>query len=222
MIKIDNENFELITENETKSLYDKDGNKLLTFNGKIGSIIQINDDTTIHFIITENYYPHWNHCSFNHYIYMSENKKLKLCFSRDTDIYRYDDIYVSLKAYILKEKDDYFLYNLDSLSKRFDKIYNEEDIKTSIDDNVVMTSEVRTSSDKTIEDRIVYGIDKNDYSIKTPIWSNLQQRFIDMDNKTIEEEIDLYLDLLSNILKVDEKDIRSDEIFLKKFFPVQK
>ena len=84
---------------------------------------------------------------------------------------------------IYLEKDNYngYLCNDKGLSNYFSRIYIEEGINELLGDNVVLVSEDRYArSDKSIKDTITYGINPDTFEIKTPIWSDREERYIDI------------------------------------------
>ena len=128
-----------------------------------------------------------------------------------------DDVY-----YIVRYDNTGYFTDLSKSSKSFSSIYADEVVRSIIGDNTILVSEDRYSEiDETIKDTITYGIDINSYEIKTPIWSELQRRYIplvtekeclrktdelskkgiyirfvndDLGEKTIKLEVDLTLD----------------------------
>lgn len=73
------------------------------------------------------------------------------------------------------------IYNLSQKTKKFVYVYNDKKINKIVGDNVLMVSERKSAcSDNDVNDTITYGINPVTFEIVTPIWSRLQQRFIEI------------------------------------------
>ena len=80
------------------------------------------------------------------------------------------------------------IYNLKEKSKEFDYIYNDKKINEIVGKNILMVSEIKRASTNLVSDTITYGIDPETFEIVTPIWSELQQRYIDIyTDKQVDE-----------------------------------
>lgn len=92
-----------------------------------------------------------------------------------------DKIRVSNHTYkVCPDREECSLYNLDGKSRKF-MIHedHEKEIKEILGENTILVEETLHSTPE-IEDRIVYGFDKDTFEPTTPIWSDLQRRFIDV------------------------------------------
>ena len=106
------------------------------------------------------------------------NKNLTRLFSYSCRGYRK----VSDKTVYL-EKDNYngYLCNDNGLCNYLSRVYIEDDIDELLGGNVILVSEDRYArSDKSIKDTITYGINPDTFEIKTPIWSDREERYIDI------------------------------------------
>lgn len=127
------------------------------------------------------------------------------------------------------------LYNLKKTSDLFYKVYTDPEVKASLkkitDKEMVLVSD-RVQEGEVIDD-IIYGLDPETFEAVTPIWSSLQQRFIEpytdkvlerkgmlydlgyttKTNLTVEDEIyspvSTIDDLLSDVRENLEKDLNS-------------
>lgn len=160
---------------------------LEVFSDKIGFIVQRNKDQQVNFLVTdysealknENVKP-----NFTHYVetesavnYLEVKKE----FECDTPFF--EDLKIADNSFIV-EASDYggAIYNLDKKSANFDYIYNDDQIIEMFDEgDTVLVTEVKTPfTRRDIIDRLTYGINVNTLEITTPIWSELQQRFINI------------------------------------------
>ena len=153
-----------------------DGVVLQTFIGNFSKIIEIKKDECNHFLSIDNDYKK---CIVKH------EKDLRKDWLELVGIYNcnsctqiYDDLF-----YLDMGEDNIHLYNLRELSKPFSEIYTDKDICELMGKNVILVSEKKKSEyDKNVIDTITYGINPNTYEIVTPIWSDLQQRNINIQN----------------------------------------
>ena len=121
----------------------------------------------------------------------------------------------------------YKVNNPYKMSKIYSKVYTDDSIYEIMHDDTVLVSEEKFSKhDREMKDTITYGIDPVTYEIKTPIWSDLQQRYIpimsleeclkkekeinkgdtsiiidSLANRTIEIEVQHALDVIALMLK---------------------
>lgn len=149
-------------------------------------------------------------------------------------------------TYLIETKGGISLFNLTKTSRPFKEIYlNQEDrnkIKEALGKDTIMVTEELKSSKKAI-DRITYGIDVNTFEATTPIYSELEQRFInvyseeemtklekkagimnpygrgELTRRTINYEIMRYLDIIAYYFDKDESMYKygapNDEFLLK-------
>lgn len=127
------------------------------------------------------------------------------------------------------------LYNLKKTSNLFTKVYTDPEIKAAlkkiIDREMILVSDTVQEGD--VVDEIIYGLDPETFEAVTPIWSSLQNRFIEpyteevlgrkgllydlgyttKTNLTVEDEIETPVstidDLLSDVRGNLEKDLNS-------------
>ncbi len=75
------------------------------------------------------------------------------------------------------------LYNLDQQSKCFNKVYVDKEVNKILRAPTVLVSERVQSDLGNLEDTIIYGINPETFEVKTPIWSEMQQRYIPVYTK---------------------------------------
>lgn len=149
-------------------------------------------------------------------------------------------------TYLIETKDGISLFNLTKTSRPFKEIYLDNEsrykIKEALGKDTIMVTEELKSSKKAI-DRITYGIDIDTFEATTPIYSELQQRFIsvyseeemtklekksgimnpygrgDLTRRTISYEVMRYLDRIREYFDNDESMYKygepNDEFLLK-------
>lgn len=106
-------------------------------------------------------------------------------------------------------EDNIRLYNLVEISKPFSAIYTDKEVCELMGKNAILVSEEKKSKyDKNVVDTITYGINPNSYRMVTPIWSDLQQRYIDLTcfhssfiDEFVEKEIQAPLDEIAKNMK---------------------
>lgn len=108
--------------------------------------------------------------------YISKNAILSMS---QNDVQIDENLYL---IYITMGKKGYALYNGRNISQGYNKIYlkkeDREKAEKSLGKNVIMVSQ-KFKLDNA-EDTILYGIDIETFEAVTPIWSELQQRFINV------------------------------------------
>lgn len=219
IIEYDEERFdvEYVAHKNMLVLRRLEDNKVLEiFSDEIGFLIQAEKDEETHFILTdyseveENEKP-----KFKHYIAGKNELVLKNEF--ECDSIWLSELYIADNSFLVEDNSNgCFIYNLNEKSKKFKKVYNDDNVKKIIGENVLLVSEERKFIfDSSINDTITYGIDPKTFEIVTPIWSDLQQRYINiyteqqlnekriipngasLSEMTISFEIDKYLNKLS-------------------------
>lgn len=162
-----------------------DNQILEVFSDKIGFIVQCNIGKQTNFLVTD--YSEENKRGeilpkFKHYTDSGYSDSLQLkntfdCASVHLSICRITD------ASYLVEQSGYSscIYNLEQKSKRFKRIYNDQKVNEVFNDNTLLVSEeVSASLRCDINDTITYGINPKTFEITTPIWSEFQQRYINI------------------------------------------
>lgn len=160
---------------------EKDSDEVIhVFKDELKSLLQYDTDNKTHFITIE--IDEENNKNLNHYFYIRGNDGLLLEDSYECRSTKMDKIRVGEHSFIVK-KTDYSdaIYNLKRESKDYLRIYNDKRISEIIGDNILMVSEYKQCFlDGRINDTLTYGINPTTFDIVTPIWSDLQQRYIDI------------------------------------------
>lgn len=158
------------------------------FNDKIGFIVQNDSYGETNFVITD-YSEGEKYIYLKHFVDKVYSDKLILKNQLECDCIDLQSCRVTDKSFIV-EQDRYSgcLYNLNRTSKRFDHIYNDKRISEIVGEDILMVSEnKRALGNSDIKDTLTYGINPETYEIVTPIWSEMQQRYI---NIYTEEQMD--------------------------------
>lgn len=185
-----------------------------------------------------------NESELLHYEAYAYKNKLLLKKSIPVSNLKYKGIRIKERLYAFddsKYNDTHLLYNLKDL-KGVKEVYVYPKFSKSISkilgDNVIMVRDI-IGPIRGITDTITYGIDAKTFNIVTPIWSDLQQRFIDIltediktrkieeylkglsyDDLTMREEVKKYIektaDYLDEIKKQNESKY-TDPNFIMKF-----
>ena len=163
-----------------------DNKVVKVFDGRISELLQIKKDNSNYFIEVR-YDMGKATSNVEVYIYLDlPNEFLNVSKYNGQDYTRIkDDNFI-----LYKEGIEGCLFNVSSISRTYSKIYTSKDVKDIVGEDIILVDDVRKSRNPllpTIEDRATYGIDINTHDIKTPIWSDLQQRFIPL---LTEEEAD--------------------------------
>jgi hypothetical protein len=188
-------------------------------------IVQSNESEATNFIVSS-YVDGKNKLS--HFVDFGDQLVLKNEFISETMDIKKNRLTNS--SFIISQSDYSYIYNLDKKSDNYDYIYNDERISNKLNNNAVMVKQKLTSYyNEFVSDTIYYGINPETFDIVTPIWSELQQRLIDVytDQKvlelankrfdqslseiTISNEIVKYLDILGKYLD------KPNEIYLDNF-----
>lgn len=186
-VKYDKEKYD-IEYVETKNIVilrrKKDNKVLEIFSDKIGFIVQVDTDVT-NFLVTD--YSKYDdgmssEISFNHYTVNDYEDSLHLKKSLDCYDCNLSTCRLTDKSYIV-EQNGYSgcIYNLEEKSDRFSFIYDDKKVREYFkDDTLLVTKKVSPYGANYIDDTITYGINPETFEIVTPIWSDLQQRFINI------------------------------------------
>lgn len=158
----------------------KDNQILKIFSDKIGFIVQCDIDQQINFLVSE--YSDTNQSKFKHYI--DDNSSNSLYLKNEFDCNSVSRI--TNKSYLINES--YYngtcIYNLKEKSKKFNWVYNNTTIQKIFNDNTVLVSERQEAFlTSEINDTLIYGINPETLEITTSIWSELQQRYIQVYTK---------------------------------------
>lgn len=190
-----------------------DNQVLEIFSDNIGFIVQCNIEGQPNFLVTDYSEVDKNGrplLKFKHYIASKYSDSLELKDSFDCTHKYLSDCRVTDSSYLV-EQDGYItrIYNLKQKSKRFEKVYNDSEIKKIFNNNSILVSEkLHAACRWNINDTLTYGINPETFEITTPIWSELQQRYIDV--YTQEQVDELYEKLIKNGLILNRENL--DEI----------
>lgn len=159
-------------------------NKILEiFDERIGFIIQVNAYDKVNIIVTD--YSDENKIYFKHYKLGFELKLIKK-FECDSASIQSSRI---LDNSFIVEQEGYSgtVYCLNGNQKRFDYIYRSEQNNNIFGNKILIGSQIiKPCYNHSITDKITYGIDPESFNIVTVIWSELQQRSIEVKNHTKE------------------------------------
>lgn len=169
------------------------------FTGDITDIIQCKKNGYNYFVVIE--YPNTRCDKCNISCYKDDGSELSCIFSKDcreckqiTNSSFLLEFDVSFSKELNLIESEYALYNIDTYRCGFSQVYSDSNISNRlnevIDDKVLFVKENLCSKNgkrgHKAEDTIIYGIDPKTFDAKTKIWSDLQQRYIDILS---EEEI---------------------------------
>lgn len=224
----------------------KDGQILHVFEDNLAFIIEEakeNNQNPDNFIVSQT--DKNNKSEILHYEAYGYKNKLLLKKSIPVSNLKYEGIRIKKGLYVIDDSyysSTHLLYNLKDI-KTVKESYVYPNFSKSVSkilgDNVIMVRDV-IGPVRGVSDTITYGIDSKTFSIVTPIWSDLQQRFInilteeDIKNKkipeylkglscedlTMREEVKKYIEKLADYLDEIEKQNESkytDTEFIMKF-----
>lgn len=182
-------------------------NKILEiFSDKIGFIVQCDLKEQTNFLITDYHEKDKNGntlLKFKHYIDRSYLDSLLLEKSFDCDSAALSLSRITDSSYLV-EQSGYSgcIYNLNQKSKRYKRIYNDQKVNAFFKDNTILVSEEISSFVRhDVNDTLTYGINPETFEITTPIWSELQQRYI---NVYTEEQANKLKNIKGSFLNLDE------------------
>lgn len=169
-----------------------DNQVLEIFSDKIGFIVQCNIEGQTNFLVTDYSEVDKNGLlKFKHYTASNYSDSLELKDSFDCTCIDLSDCRITDSSYLV-EQDGYTacIYNLKQKSRRFENVYNDSEIKKIFNDNTLLVLEkVRADYRSDINDTLTYGINPETLDIATPIWSELQQRYINIyDQEQLDRE----------------------------------
>ena len=170
---------------EIKTFYDKekydfinDGNAIKVKNKKIGKYIakfytyglkeirQVTKNNQTHFLLLD------EDDTLTHYIVSG----IKIEMVKMTQAYEFTEL--TDTCYKFYDGENAVLYSLDKESY-YDEIYTD----TLENDVVLVERNIQHDELKELNDRLIYGVDINTHEIKTPMWSRMQQRMINLYNE---------------------------------------
>ena len=188
--------FEHFTTGETKEPKDvvvirnKDTNEILhIFDGRISFVSQQYDK--VHhrnsFIVGRIFGDFKD--KMDHYIEYDNKLRKDKTFNLNLLSYFPEQVKINNSSYIYMDDKKFRIFNLDRSSDSFDHIYNpnwnsrvyKEDLVKTIGENTVIVEQTHKMG--LYQDEITYGIDANTFEIKTPIWSKLQGKIIQLYDK---------------------------------------
>lgn len=162
-----------------------DNQILEIFSDKIGFIVQCNLGEQTNFLVTDYSEEDRNGITllkFKHYVDKSYLDSLHLVKSFDCDCANLSFYRITDSSYIV-EKSGYTgcIYNLDRKSKCFKRIYDDKKVSKFFNDGTLLVSEeISATARNDISDTLTYGINPETFEITTPIWSEEQQRWINV------------------------------------------
>ena len=155
-----------------------DNTVLEIFNDNVGFIVQSDVFGETNFVVTD--HSEKENVWFKHFIDRKYSDKLILRNKFTCDSVHLEECRITDSSFIV-EQCGYAAseYNLDKTWRRFDRIYNDKKISKIVGEGILMVSEKkRAFVNSDVEDTITYGINPETYEIVTPIWSEMQQRYI--------------------------------------------
>ncbi len=154
---------------------------LAIFSDEIGFIIEHEINGTTHFIVSDrSEYDFENEKG----IYLKDYIELyqSLCLIKTYHVSSSDEKNLRIKDHYYKvetKKNGGCIYNLKEKSNFYQELYSEEEILKLFEEPIILVSRVLQSDyNPDIKDKITYGINLDTFCIATPIYSELQQRFI--------------------------------------------
>lgn len=158
---------------------------LTVFDDNIGFIAQHDEGESTHFVVS-GYVPGKDGRDSGNilaHFYVDEwDKELNLRDQFRIDSKHYEDCHIKGNSYIIENSyGGGVIYNLKGRSKRYSHIYNDDKLKPYLDSNTILVQEELTPAyNHHVNDTITYGINPETFEITTSIWSELQQRYINV------------------------------------------
>lgn len=183
-LEYNNEKYEIEYVKDDKIVVLKDllKNKILkVWSDNVGFIKQVDMDGKTNFVMTE-YMKETDKVQFRHYVVTKYCDSLELKKEFECDSIFPETCCVTDKSYLVEQRRyGLSIYNLSQESRLFYRVYNDKAVKEYFEDNTLMVSEKKTAIARCdIEDKITYGINPETFEIVTQIYSELQQRYIDV------------------------------------------
>lgn len=179
--------FEYIEKAHIIILKRLDDQKIIgVFHDEIGFIVERHHDNKDHFLVTD-YSKGEENIRFIHYIADSHLNELYKKCELDCSYAALECCHITDNSFYLEQKyHEGIFYNLDKPSKKFNRVYIDEKINNVLGESVILVSEEKDEN-LHVSDTITYGINPETYEVVTPIWSDLQQRFIPLYSCDCEE-----------------------------------
>lgn len=162
------------------------------FTDEIGFLVQYNEGGTVNFVVTE-YQGEDETIKLKHFIDDGSSDELIFKSEFDCNAADIDSCRITDSSFLVEQAgNSSCIYNLNEKSKRYDNIYKDDRISKMFGGNILMVNEKEYAFyNFNISDTITYGINPETFEVVTPIWSELQQRFIDLyTNEQVEDIID--------------------------------
>lgn len=203
-------NIEYVKNNNMIILRRLSDNKTLEiFSDKIGFIVQCDLRGNTNFLMTDyseedknvNTLLKFKHYTDRNYLDSLLLEKTFDCSCAALSVSRITD-----SSYLV-EQSGYTgcIYNLNQKSKRFKWIYNDQKVKDFFNDNTLLVSEeISAFFRHDVNDTLTYGINPETFKITTPIWSELQQRYISIYTQEQAKKLMETKGLFLNLENLDE------------------
>lgn len=208
-IEYDNKDNVILKRLSDNKILDVFSDRELTF------IVQYKTETEGNFLVTT-YFKKEDKSEkdlfrFSHYTTLNTRRSfteldLKNCF--DCYFINQDTDRITDKTFLIRQPEANFIYNIEkqTKSKNFNYVYLNGNVRKYFKDNTILVDEVVIQQE--IIDTLTYGINPETFKITTPIWSSLQQRFINIYTKEQVEKIQK--ELLEKVSLVNNENL--DEI----------
>ncbi len=193
VLEYDNEKYEIEYVEDAKVVILRDllKNKTLkVWSDAIGFIKQVDMDGKTNFVMTE-YMKDKDKAILRHYTVEEYWDSLRLVNEFECSTISLKTCCVTDKSYLIEQRSyGSSIYNLSQESRLFYRVYNDEAVKKYFGDNTLMVSERKKAFQRgDINDTITYGINPETFKIITPIWSEHQQRYIEVYTEEQVEKI---------------------------------
>ena len=186
-----------------------DNKTLEIFSDKIGFIVQCDLRGNTNFLMTDYSEEDKNGntlLKFKHYTDRNYLDSLLLEKTFDCSCAALSVSRITDSSYLV-EQSGYTgcIYNLNKKSKRFKRIYNDQKVKDFFNDNTLLVSEeISAFFRHDVNDTLTYGINPETFKITTPIWSELQQRYISIYTQEQAKKLMETKGLFLNLENLDE------------------
>lgn len=162
----------------------EDNKVLEIFSDKIGFIVEYDTEIETNFIVSD-YSEIYNNgdrvTKLKHYIVNKYEDSLQLKESLECDDCNLSKCRITDSSYLIENGYTSYIYNLNEKSKRFEFIYKDKKLKDYFSDSTLLVSERRMPFECSyMDDILTYGINPETFEITTPIWSEMQQRLINI------------------------------------------
>lgn len=170
------------------------------FNEDVSCFVQVNKNDRTYFLVGSHYGGRNQIIIYEDY---KDFEYLQELASFNMDKYKLDNIRLSEDTFIVdKFRKGGRLYTIgdESATRYYERIYNDKKVKEFLNEkdvnNMVLVDDEQFFSyyNKSIMDKLTYGIDINTKKIVTPIWSSLKQKLIhtytEEDVEKLKEQMD--------------------------------